>query len=167
MTHVLFWAESGTGLVASTGRALVAALGAAAIPLALRQRRLLGWGFRRLGQLHVRYRRSSLSMRSAPGRQRGPRPGERLPDGTVGCDGRRVRLHELTVKPGVHLLLASDAPQVGAEALGEYVHLHRLSSWRGRGILAVRPDGYVGFRSTTVDQETICRWLTLLALGSS
>ena len=48
----------------------------------------------------------------------------------------------------------------------KYVHMHRLSSWRGRGILAVRPDGYVGFRSTIVDQEMIRHWLTLLALGA-
>ncbi|HUG49452.1 MAG TPA: FAD-dependent monooxygenase, partial [Terrimesophilobacter sp.] len=166
MTHVLFWAESGTGPIASAGRTLAAALGAAAIPLALRQRRLLSWGFRRLGQLHVRYRRSPLSLRSAPGR-RAPRSGERLGDGTVGCDGRRVRLHELTAAPGVHLLLASDAPQVDADALGAYVHLHRLSSWHGRGVLAVRPDGYVGFRSTIVDRERIRRWLTLLALDAT
>jgi 2-polyprenyl-6-methoxyphenol hydroxylase-like FAD-dependent oxidoreductase len=179
MTHVLFWAESGTGPTASAGRTLAAALGAAAIPLALRQRRLLGWGFRRLGQLHVRYRRSPLSIRSAPGRPRVPRPGERLADGTVSCEGRRVRLHELTATPGVHLLLARDAPRVDADALGgpdalgrpvalgEYVSVHRLSSWRGHGILAVRPDGYVGFRSTIVDQDTIRRWLTLLAPGTA
>ena len=80
------------------------------------------------------------------------------------CDGRRVRLHELTAAPGVHLLLASDARPVDVELLGEYVHVHRLSSWRGHGILAVRPDGYVGFRSATVDHEMIRRWLTLLAL---
>ena len=165
MTHVLFWAESGTGPIASVGRTLAATLGAAAIPLALRHRRLLGWGFRRLGQLHVRYRRSPLSIRSAPRPHRGPHAGERLGDGTVSCNGQRVRLHELTATPGVHLLLARDAPQVDAEEFGEYVHLHRLSSWRGRGILAVRPDGYVGFRSTIVDQATIRRWLTLLALG--
>jgi 2-polyprenyl-6-methoxyphenol hydroxylase-like FAD-dependent oxidoreductase len=167
MTHVLFWAESGTGPIVSAGRALAASLGAVAVPLALRQRRLLSWGFRRLGQLHVRYRRSPLSIRSAPRRQRGPGPGERLGDGTVNCDGRRVRLHELTAAPGVHLLLARDAPQVEAGALGEYVHPHRLSSWRGRGILAVRPDGYVGFRSTIVDQDMIRRWLTLLGLGAA
>ena len=166
MTHAFFWAESGTGLIASTGRALAVALGAAAIPLALRQRRLLGWGFRRLSQLHLRYRHSPLSIRSAPG-HRGARPGERLGDGTVSCDGRRVRLHELTAAPGVHLLLASDAPPVDAEPLGEYVHVHRLSSWRGHGILAVRPDGYVGFRSTNVDQAMIRRWLTLLALTAA
>ena len=167
MTHILFWAESGTGLIASTGRTLAVTLGAAVIPAALRQRRLLGWGFRRLSQLGVRYRRSPLSLRPAPGRHRGRRPGERLGDGTVTCDGHRVRLHELTAAPGVHLLLDSDAPQIDAEVLGEYVHLHRVSSWRGSGILALRPDGYIGFCSPNIDQVTIHRWLSRLALGGT
>lgn len=58
-----------------------------------------------MSQLLVGYPGSPLSCEGAPRLRRGPRAGARLPDATVTSDGRRVRLHELLARPGVHVLL--------------------------------------------------------------
>ena len=39
-------------------------------------------------------------------------------------------------------------------------HLHRLTSVPGRGLIAVRPDGYIGFRCQTADANQLMAWLT-------
>jgi hypothetical protein len=86
-------------------------------------------------------------------------------------NGRAARLHELTAVPGIHLLLERDA---GPGALGEdptlrvvagrgsLLHLHRLDSHPGRGVVAVRPDGYVGFRCGEPDPAQLGAWLRLV-----
>lgn len=44
-------------------------------------------------------------------------------------------------------------------ALGRFVHVHRLTSVPGRGLIAVRPDGYVGFRTGTAEVPQLAAWL--------
>lgn len=87
-------------------------------------------------------------------------PGDRLPDATVICDGRTVRLHELTATPAIHLLLSRDAEQ--PEPLGPRVHVHRLTSRPGGDLVAVRPDGYVGLRTGPADPAVLRSWLDLV-----
>jgi hypothetical protein len=60
--------------------------------------------------------------------------------------GREGRLHEILADPGVHLL-AADAVSLSEENLriGPRVHVHRLTAPVGPGVVAVRPDGHVGF----------------------
>lgn len=72
--------------------------------------------------------------------------------------GRRVRLHELTARPGVHVLLQRDAPEPVA-GQGPRVAVDRVTDWDGEGLIAVRPDGYVGLRSDAVDHAALRRWL--------
>jgi hypothetical protein len=111
-----------------------------------------------LSQCWVRYRSSPLSVEH-DGTSVRLRAGDQLRDAEVVCDGRATRLHELTARPGVHLLLSRDASsdQRGAS---ELVSCHRISSWPGTGAVAVRPDGHVGF--TSGDGEGLADWLTLV-----
>ncbi|QWZ09857.1 hypothetical protein KRR39_09070 [Nocardioides panacis] len=74
----------------------------------------------------------------------------------------KLRLHELTARPGVHVLLQRDALPVDRLRLGALVSVHRISSWPGRGLLAVRPDGHVGYRCGDADPEQLRAWLRLL-----
>jgi hypothetical protein len=60
----------------------------------------------------------------------------------------------------VHVLLDRDAACPGDLALGRFVHVHRLTSVPGRGLVAVRPDGHVGFRSGTTEVRQLAAWLT-------
>ena len=76
------------------------------------------------------------------------------------ADGRRAQLHALLARPGVHVLLDRDAPILNRLALGPYVDVHRLDSTSGTGVVAVRPDGYVGFRGNSLDLEQLHAWLT-------
>ena len=48
------------------------------------------------------------------------------------------------------------ARRAGAHRL---VHVHRLSGGPGDGLLAVRPDGHVGFRGSAGDVKGLCDWL--------
>jgi hypothetical protein len=79
--------------------------------------------------------------------------------GIVTSDGRRVRLHELIARPGVHVLPYRDAGTIEGLGCGRNVVVHRLTSVPGSGLIAVRPDGYVGFRCGTADVEQLCGWL--------
>jgi hypothetical protein len=39
------------------------------------------------------------------------------------------------------------------------VHVHRLTSAPGQGLMVVRPDGHVGFRSQIADANQLTAWL--------
>jgi hypothetical protein len=89
----------------------------------------------------------------------GPRAGDRLPDKTVTSAGRTLRLHELLARPGVPVLLERHANRLDDLAAGPMVHLHRLTSAPGRDLIAVRPDGHVGFRGQIADANQLTAWL--------
>ncbi|WP_457946200.1 FAD-dependent monooxygenase [Pseudarthrobacter sp. alpha12b] len=170
LTHVIFFGEASPHPAARLVRSLLPAI-APVLPLLLRRPWLTSKGIRLLAQPFVHYRKSAISRDGTPPANGWPRPGERLPDGPVALDGRMVRLHDLTAVPGIHVLLERDA---GPGALGEdpliggaagrhpLVHVHRLTSHPGRGLVAVRPDGYVGFRCGEADPAQLHNWLRLV-----
>jgi 2-polyprenyl-6-methoxyphenol hydroxylase-like FAD-dependent oxidoreductase len=160
MTDLAFWAEAGTGPVPSALRARLAPLAAPLLPALASQPRLVAAGIRLVSQLDVSYRGSPLSAEGTPRRRGGPRAGDRLPDQPVRADGRDIRLHDLLARPGVHVLLDRDAAWPGDLTLGRFVHVHRLTSVPGRGLVAVRPDGHVGFRGGTAEVRQLTAWLT-------
>ncbi|HET7243752.1 MAG TPA: FAD-dependent monooxygenase [Streptosporangiaceae bacterium] len=167
MTHLVFWGEAATGPIPALLRGTLAPLGAPAIPVLMRRRRVVAEGIRVLSQLRVSYRGSPLSVEATPHPGSGPRAGDRLPDKTVTCAGRGVRLHELLARPGVHVLLDRDADLPGTLSLGPLVHLHRITSNPGRGLLAVRPDGHVGLRCQTADANQLTAWIDLIRVPRS
>jgi hypothetical protein len=156
-TNLAFWVESSLNPIASLIRGVLVPLGAPLLPSVLRWRRLVAEGFRTLSQLRVSYRDSPLSMERGQHRG-GPRAGDRLPDAAVTVAGRRMRLHELTARPGVHVLLQRDAQEPG-NCRGRSIDVHRVMNWPGSGVLVVRPDGYIGLRSETVDDVVLRGWL--------
>jgi 2-polyprenyl-6-methoxyphenol hydroxylase-like FAD-dependent oxidoreductase len=160
MTHLAFWGEAGTGRVPSLLRVRGVPLAAPLIPLLMRRRRLVAEAIRVVSQLRVSYRGSPVSVSCGrdPG---GPQAGDRLPDMTVTVAGQRVRLHELLARPGVHVLLERDAELAGTLPASSLVHVHRLTSAPGRGLLTVRPDGYVGLRCQHADAGRLAGWLRL------
>ena len=158
LTHLLFWAEASTGRVPAFVRGTVAPRLAPLVPWLLQRRWLLERGMRLLTQLSVGYRGSRLSAEGTPARRGPTRAGDRLPDAEVTCAWHRTRLHELLARPGVHVLLDRDAAQRGPDTLDPLVHVHRLTSWPGTGVVAVRPDGHVGYRSAAVGPG-LAEWL--------
>ena len=114
-------------------------------------------------QLNASYRGSPLSVEGTPRRPGGSRAGDRLPGQLVRADGRSIRLHELLARPGMHILLDRDADQFENLAPGPFVTVHRLTSVPGHGVIVVRPDGYIGFRSRTVEAGQLAAWLTLVS----
>jgi hypothetical protein len=161
LTHLVFFAEASANPLAAFLRGTLVPLAAPLVPFVLRQRLPMAEVVRVLSQGWVRYRASPLSADAGRGRT-GPRPGDRLPDAVVTCGGRRTRLHERTAAPGIHVLLQRDAVvphRLPAEAP---VSIHRVESWPGTGLLAVRPDGHVGFRTDHAGDGGLARWLDLV-----
>ena len=158
LTHLVFFAEASTNPLAAFVRGTLVPHVAPAVPVLLRQRLLMAEVVRLLSQGWVRYRHSAVSVDGAPSGN-GPRPGDRLRDEDVTCAGRRVRLHDLTARPGVHVLLQRDCDGLDGVALGSMVSVHRVASWPGRGLVAVRPDGHVGFRCGEVGPDQLLAWL--------
>lgn len=158
LTHLVFWAEAGSGRLPRLLRGGLAPRLVWAAPVVLARRRLIARLMRGVSQLSLAYPASPLSMDGTPRLRAGPRPGRRLPDAIVCADGRRVRLHALLAQPGVHLLLQRDASS-DQLTLGPRITLHHLTSWPGRGVVAIRPDGYVGFRCGVVDPVQLRAWL--------
>jgi hypothetical protein len=64
--------------------------------------------------------------------------------------------------PGVHVLLDRAADPPGTRPLGPLVHLHRITSNPGRGLLTIRPDGHVGLRCQIADPGQLTAWLSLI-----
>ena len=165
VTQVIFFAEASPNPVARLVRGRLLPLAAPLLPPLLRQRRLIAAAVRLLAQPYVRYPHSSISRDGAPRTHRWPRPGIRLPDEAVIAYGRTARLHELTATPGIHILLERDArwdpDTLGSRPPESRVHIHQLTSHIGRAAVAVRPDGYVGFRCGVADRQ-LTDWLTLV-----
>jgi 2-polyprenyl-6-methoxyphenol hydroxylase-like FAD-dependent oxidoreductase len=161
LTHLIFWGEAGTGWVPSFVRGVLAPLAAPLVPLMLRSPGILSAALWLLGEFWVDYWHSPLSTDLAPKIRIGPRPGERLANREVTCEGQQIRLHDLIVEPGIHVLLDRDAGALDEAALAPCVRVHRLSSRPGKGVLIIRPDGYVGFRAASLDVEQVTGWLAV------
>jgi hypothetical protein len=166
LTHLIFWGEAAAGRVPSFLRGVVVPLAAPAVPVILRRRRLVAESIRLVSQSRVGYPGSPLSVEGTPRLPGGPRAGQRLPDATATCHGRRVRLHELIARAGIHVLLQRDADQIEHVPFGPHVTAHRLTSNPGRGLVAVRPDGYIGFRCGTADARQLSNWLARVGCQS-
>jgi 2-polyprenyl-6-methoxyphenol hydroxylase-like FAD-dependent oxidoreductase len=163
MTHMAFWAEASLGPVPSSLRSRLAPLAAPLIPALIGRRHLIAEAVRLVSQLGMSYRHSPLSVEGTPRRGSGPRAGDRLPDQLVCSAGRTIRLHDLLAGPGVHVLLDRDAdPLLSAD---RFVSIHRLTSSPGRGLIAVRPDGYVGFRCQAAEIGQLATWLGMFRAG--
>ncbi len=63
------------------------------------------------------------------------------------------------------MLLERDACDLEALDLGPQVTAHRLTSEPGTGLVAVRPDGYVGLRCRVVDARQLGAWLACIGAG--
>ena len=166
MTHLAFWGEAATGRLPSLLRGGLAPLAAPLVPALLGRRRLAAEGIRLLSQLRVSYRGSPLSVEGTPRPRGGLRAGDRLPDRTVTSAGGSIRLHALIATPGVHVLLERDAARLDDVAAGAMVNVHRLTSAAGQGLMAIRPDGYIGFRCRTADPHQLSAWLTRIKAGT-
>ena len=160
LTHAVFFAEASTHPLPQLLRGRMLPLLAPLLPMTLRQPHAMAAVITLLSQPWVRYPGSALSVTDGF-LARGPRPGDRLPDRVVTCAGRQTRLHDLTASPGVHLLLARDAECAELDRLGPRVSVHRIDSWPGTGITAVRPDGHVGYRSAR-SAGALTAWLELV-----
>ncbi|TDE09937.1 FAD-dependent monooxygenase [Jiangella asiatica] len=115
-------------------------------PLVTQLRRVRGYGFRTIAQLAIHYRRSPLSA-GGTRLDRGPRPGDRLPDAPVVRAGRVTTLHAELGGPGFHLLLCGPAGQwpvsAGDDVAARYpglISIHHLSSDDGP---AAPPDALI------------------------
>lgn len=172
LTRLMHWAEAGSHPLAQLGRAVLVPAAAPLLPWLTRQRRLTRAGVRALAQFRLRYPASVLSVdvraslvpvRGALAR-RGLRPGSRVADTLVRCEGRRVRAHELMATPGVHVFLQAGAREMPERLRAPYVHVHRLDDRPGTGMLVVRPDGYAAVRAPVLDERTLEAWLRLVGL---
>ncbi|WEO76343.1 FAD-dependent monooxygenase [Cryobacterium sp. SO2] len=172
LTRLIYWAEASLHPLAQLGRAVLVPAGAPLLPWLIRRRRLTAAGVRTLAQFRLRYPRSVLSVdvqaSLIPVRdglaRRGLRPGSRVADTLVRCEGRRVRAHELMATPGVHIFLQADARPVPERLLGPFVHVHRLDDRPGTGMLVVRPDGYAALRAPVLDEGQLAAWLRMVGV---
>jgi 2-polyprenyl-6-methoxyphenol hydroxylase-like FAD-dependent oxidoreductase len=162
MTHLAFWGEASTGRLPALMRGTLAPLAAPLIPALMSRRHLVAAGVRLLSQLRVSYRSSPLSVEGTRPPRSGARAGDRLPDEIVRSAGRTIRLHGLLARPGVHLLLERDADWPDDLATEPMINVHRLTSVPGRGLIAVRPDGHIGFRCQTADANQLAAWLAMM-----
>ena len=163
MTHMAFWAEASLGPVPSVLRGRLAPLAAPFVPAVTTRRHLVATAVRLLSQLEVGYRHSPLSAEGTPHRRAGSRTGDRLPDQLVRSAGRTIRLHGLLARPGVHILLDRDTDPLATLPPSRFISIHRITSSPGYGLIAVRPDGYIGYRSQTADMRQLAAWLTAIA----
>jgi hypothetical protein len=166
LTHLAFLAEASSNSLLSLLRGSLAPVGAPVVPMLAGHRALVAEVIRVVSQWRMGYVSSPLSFEAAPRSASWPRAGRRLPDQDVIVDGRGVRLHALLAgRPGVHVLLSRDSLPLVDLTSGGQVEIHRVTSIPGTGVVAVRPDGYAGFRSGVTDEARLRSWLGLLGAG--
>jgi hypothetical protein len=167
LTHMAFCAEASTGRIPSWLRGVAAPRAASAVPALLDRRRLVADAMRLISQLRVNYRHSPLSVQGHRDLRGAPRPGDRLTDAAVSLGGAPRRLHQLLAGPGVHLLLQCDAAPPPPQAVtGSHVTVLRLANSPGLGLVAVRPDGHVGFQCGRADPAGLIDWLALVGAAT-
>ena len=158
LTHAVFWAESATDPLAAFLRSGLAPLAAPFLPLVLGRKRLIAEMVRPLARFREDYRTSPLSVDAAPPAFGGLRAGDRFPDRSVTTTGgQRTRLHALLARPGVHVLFSGER-SVQAVSIPDQplLHMHRLTDMECVHVLAVRPDGHLGYRGAP---EGLPAWL--------
>jgi 2-polyprenyl-6-methoxyphenol hydroxylase-like FAD-dependent oxidoreductase len=165
LTHFAFWVESGVGPVPSFLRGVLAPLAAPIVPLVLSRPRLVAEAERVMSQMRASHAGSPLTVEGEPRLRTGPRAGHRLPDATVTVSGERVRLHALLARPGVHVLLHRDAAPP-RDLAGPHLTVHRLESTSGPGVIVVRPDGHIGYRSGRLDVAQLRAWLARIGANA-
>jgi 2-polyprenyl-6-methoxyphenol hydroxylase-like FAD-dependent oxidoreductase len=137
------------------------------------------YAFRTISQLAIRYRRSPLSVNGRGVPRRGPKAGDRLPDGPVQQNRRDSTLHRLTAAPGWHLLYRGATAPLGLDDWPDLT-VHRFGTHdqhdsdatipattaRRLGLttnssefFVVRPDGHIGYRSSRDDATGLIRYL--------
>ena len=161
----------------------------AVLPWVARLRGPRAYAFRMISELAIRYRNSPLSADGPGAPRRGPRSGDRLPDGPVIREGTATTLHAATSQPGWHLLLCGPESAWPAESqlpdgYGDTICLHRVSvasgAASGRRVLQdadgqtlrrlglrpdaaahllIRPDGYIGYRAGGADLQGLVGYL--------
>ncbi|WP_236864669.1 FAD-dependent oxidoreductase [Brevibacterium daeguense] len=163
LTEAILHGEADERLPFLLARTRVMPVLAPLAPALLRLRPLTAIGGAVLSQDWVSYAASPIT---APGTGRGPlRAGNPLPDAEAVVRGRTVRLHGLTSPPGIHVLHGAAVP--ARPVLGPVpVTCHELDGWPRRRIVAVRPDGYIGFRNDWADLESLDRWLGVVCCGA-
>jgi hypothetical protein len=164
LTRLLFWAEAGIGPLPRLLRSRLSPFAVRALQWLQHWASLGRLAVYLLAQFWVRYRGSPLST-DVRTRSRQLRAGNRLPNYLVDCNGRRVRLHDLTATPGVHVLLGRHAEALDSAAPSSWLHVHRLDTWPGNGVAIVRPDGYLGLSAGSVDSSEVAAWLARVAVG--
>ena len=157
--------------------------------LAPRLKRGRALAFRTLSQLAIRYRKSPAVEEGHPALRRGPKAGDRLPDARIDHNGQETSLQEAAATPTFHLLLCGspvnwDDDQVAALCVryAGLMSVHRLDREAAPGVLhdvdgqafarlgiestaqyLIRPDGYIGYRSSgpTLNglERYLARWL--------
>jgi 2-polyprenyl-6-methoxyphenol hydroxylase-like FAD-dependent oxidoreductase len=160
------------------------------VRLILRFDRVRAFGFRKISQLDIRYRRSPAVQEGQPRLGQGPRAGDRLPDAPIVREGESAWLQEALAAPTFQLLLCGPADRWDFSrlaALREHypglVEVHRLSRQAAPEILCdpdgtafhrlrvkqtaqylMRPDGHVAFRCGGTDlgdlERYLARWLS-------
>lgn len=167
LTRAVFWAEAGTGPVASRVRTVLVPAVAPVLPYLLRNRPLVSAGMRILSQLDLTYRSTLLPSGDRSRSRYTPPSGRRLPDGQVTVGGRQRRLHDLLARAGMHVLLERSGPPLDPSEVDGRVHLWRVESWPGHGVTVVRPDGYVGYHHARPRPEDVTGWLAEMGAGVS
>lgn len=161
-------------------------------PAALRVGAARAFGFRTISQLGVHYRGSPAVSEGRPRLRRGPKAGDRLPDGEIVVDGRWSWLQEELDPAKLSLLLCGSLNDWGAveppaflDRYGELVVVHRVSRAGGSNVLLdregvvltrlggggamqylVRPDGYIGYRCAGTDFSGLESYLADLLAGA-
>jgi len=112
------------------------------LPLILRPRQLRAYAFRTVSQLGIRYRDSPLSTNALDAPANAPVAGDRVPDLVTVEDGASTTLQRLLRPAGWHLVVFDDLAVPTFPGVME----HRVTGG-GAGLMLVRPDGYIGYRS--------------------
>jgi len=142
------------------------------LPILVKQQSIRHFFFRRISEIGIQYRKSSLSQHSSTGSfpTYAPRPGERLPYINYQEDGKMMNIQDNVKSNDFHLFIFSKHSSIEAISRTAEKYAHMLSYeiiqytsdtndlFKQFGIVdsgcyLVRPDQYIAYRSSTPEAD--------------
>jgi len=128
--------------------------------------------FMTVSQIGIEYRNRSLSLNGGNDFLKdAPEPGDRTPYVFLHHNGNRVSIYELLKETRFHLLIFDDEAEInGFES--EFVKViyvrdrnkntetYKKFGVKNKGVFLIRPDNYIGFRSSNVSSQEIKKYLS-------
>lgn len=139
--------------------------------IALKIGRLRKMIWKTASQTEISYKQNSLAKTGADNFSRGPKSGDRTPFIYLRSGNKQISLYKLLTEPCFHLLVFNDkefsldinehlVKIIHIENTQDNKEIFKTFGIKTKGVYLIRPDNYIGFKSSNVSADEIKNYFT-------